>query len=102
MNWWKVKVENRFFLQNFRLLKDREFLILSPINFKTEKEEYFIPKGPQEVKIPLKLSFCKVDDISVSSNTVIFVDEDKLEYPLVLRKWKEGDSFSAIWHGRKD
>ena len=86
----------QIFSPEFRLLKDREFLILSPINFKTEKEEYFIPKGPQEVKIPLKLSFCKVDDISVSSNTVIFVDEDKLEYPLVLRKWKEGDSFQPF------
>lgn len=81
---------------NFRLIKDRDFLILSPINFEEQQEEYLISQGVQDVKIPLKLSFCKVNDISVSANTAIFVDEDKLDYPLVLRKWQEGDVFQPF------
>ncbi|MBC5836756.1 tRNA lysidine(34) synthetase TilS [Flavobacterium muglaense] len=81
---------------NFRLIKDRDFLILSPINFEEQQQEYLISQGVQDVKIPLKLSFCKVNDISVSANTAIFVDEDKLDYPLILRKWQEGDVFQPF------
>lgn len=86
----------QIFSREFRLLKDRDFLILSPINLEFDQQEYFIEKEVQDVKIPLNLSFCKVDDISVSSNTAIFVDEDALEFPLVLRKWKEGDNFQPL------
>lgn len=84
------------FSNEFRLLKNRDFLILSPINFVNESEEYFISKNQKEVKVPLNLSFCNVSDISKESNTTIFVDEDKLWYPLVLRRWKEGDVFQPF------
>jgi len=77
-------------------LKNRDFLILSPINSEDENEEYFINKNQKEVKIPLNLSFSKVADISNVSNTTIFADEDKLWYPLVLRRWKDGDTFQPL------
>jgi tRNA(Ile)-lysidine synthase len=38
----------------------------------------------------------KVDDIYIPTNTAIFVDENKLVFPLVLRRWKEGDSFQPL------
>jgi tRNA(Ile)-lysidine synthase len=41
----------------------------------------------------LNLSFCKVADIGFGSNATIFVDADKLVFPLVLRKSKTGDFF---------
>ena len=84
------------FSPEYRLLKDRDSLILSPINFVDEKEEYLIEENQKEVKIPLNLSFCKVADISLVSNTTIFVDADKLQFPLVLRHWKEGDIFQPF------
>jgi tRNA(Ile)-lysidine synthase len=84
------------FSAEFRLLKDREFIILSPINFEEEQLEYFIEKEVKEVNIPLNLTFCKVSDISVTTNTAIFVDADKLEFPLVLRRWNEGDFFQPF------
>jgi tRNA(Ile)-lysidine synthase len=84
------------FSNEFRLLKNRDFLILSPLNTKSEKEEYYIPKDQKEINIPLNLSFSKVADISIASNTTIFVDEDKLHFPLVLRRWKEGDAFQPF------
>jgi tRNA(Ile)-lysidine synthase len=54
---------------------------------------YFIEKGRKDVKVPLIMTLCKVTDISTSSNSSIFVDEDKLTFPLQLRKWQEGDRF---------
>ncbi len=83
----------QIFSAKFRLLKDRDFLILSPISLVNKKEEYFIDKNIKEVKIPINLLFCNIDDITMESNTTIFVDEDKLTFPLVLRRWKEGDVF---------
>jgi len=84
------------FSNEFRLLKNRDFLILSPINLIDKNEEYFIEKSQKEVKIPINLSFCNIDDISIVPNTAIFVDEDKLHFPLVLRHWREGDTFQPF------
>jgi tRNA(Ile)-lysidine synthase len=80
---------------SFRLLKDRGNLILSPIADKL-KGDFFIEKGQNEVKIPLNMTLCKVSDISASSNSSIFVDEDKLSFPLQIRKWHEGDFFEPF------
>lgn len=84
------------FSPEYRLLKDRDFLILSPTHLENREEKYFITENQIEVKVPLNISFCKVADISFGSNKTIFVDADKLQYPLVLRKWKEGDSFQPF------
>jgi tRNA(Ile)-lysidine synthase len=54
---------------------------------------FYIEKGQNEVKIPLNMTLCKVSDISPSSNSSIFVDEDKLSFPLQVRKWELGDLF---------
>lgn len=84
------------FSPNFRLLKDRDFLLLCPINTEIEVKDYFIAEDTKEVNIPLNLTFCKVSDISVGSNTTIFVDQDKLQFPLVLSRWREGDYFQPF------
>ena len=77
----------------YRLLKDRDSLLLSRLNEEDEIQEYSILENQKEVNIPLNLSFCKVADISIGSNKTIFVDADKIHYPLVLRHWNEGDHF---------
>ena len=77
-------------------MKDRDFLILSPLNAIDEEAEYNIDSSQNQINIPLNLSFSKVTDISIGSNTTIFVDEDTLQFPLVLRHWKEGDSFQPF------
>lgn len=84
------------FSSEFRLLKNRDFLILSPENLDDEDEEYYVFKDQKEVNFPLNLSFSRVSEISLVSNTTIFVDEDKLWYPLVLRRWRQGDNFQPI------
>ena len=80
------------FSGSYRLLKDRDFLILDQIKAETN-EVYFIDSADAKVKIPLKLTLSKVNDISTPKNTIIFVDEEKLQFPLVIRKWQEGDYF---------
>ncbi|HSD07942.1 tRNA lysidine(34) synthetase TilS [Flavobacterium sp.] len=81
------------FAADFRLLKNRDSLIVSPINQEEILEGFSIDENQTEVNIPLKLRLSKVDNISIDSNKTIFVDADLLNYPLIIRKWKEGDSF---------
>lgn len=80
------------FAKDFRLIKDRDHLILSPLEA-LSSTAYYIDVTQLEVKIPLKLLFSTVENSDQSDANTIFVDANLLKYPLVLRKWKEGDSF---------
>lgn len=89
------------FSAEFRLLKNRDILILSPISEMSEKEQFEINENEKEVNFPLKLKLCNVGHITIDSNRTIFVDADKIQFPLVLRKWNEGDVFHPFgMHGK--
>jgi tRNA(Ile)-lysidine synthase len=79
--------------ESHTLLKNRETLLLFPKQEITNDVVYWIQKGQNEVKFPLKLTFCNVDDISHEPTNTIFVDEETLQFPLLIRKWHEGDLF---------
>jgi tRNA(Ile)-lysidine synthase len=81
---------------DYRILKDRNYLILSPKNKKLEPNSYLINANQKEVKKPIKLSFSEVSTLSSTLNNAIFVDAKKLKYPLELRLWDEGDSFQPF------
>lgn len=83
----------QIFTSGFRLLKDRDSLVLVPIEDSEIEEDFYINECQKEVKIPLNITFCKVSDISVATNKTIFVDADQLVFPLKIRKWKTGDIF---------
>jgi tRNA(Ile)-lysidine synthase len=88
----KAQSGKQIFSEHFRVVKDRETLIIEP---KVDKisDEYFINKNQPELNFPLKLRFCNVSDITISDAKTIFVDADALKFPLKLRKWQEGDYF---------
>ena len=81
------------FSVEFRLLKNRDTLVLTPVSETSEEEEFEINENDREVNFPLKLRLCNVSHITIDSNKSIFVDAEKIQFPLILRKWKEGDSF---------
>jgi tRNA(Ile)-lysidine synthase len=81
------------FSAEFRLLKNRTALILKPFSNVSQNEEYEISASDTEVNFPLKLSLCNVSHITINSNKAIFVDAEKIRFPLILRKWNEGDFF---------
>lgn len=80
----------------YRLIKNRDSLLLVPLQETVNSEVFYIKEGVQEVKIPLKLSISTVENLSTSSNTTIFVDRSKLIFPLVLKRWQEGDVFQPF------
>lgn len=80
----------------FRLIKDRDCLILSPLLSQENQQEFKIESVESKVKFPLNLVFSTVSKIGVASNSTIFVDQDKLVFPLTLRHWNEGDVFQPF------
>lgn len=80
----------------FRLLKNRETLILSPFSEASENNEYKINENDTEVNFPLKIKLSNVSHTTYDSNRVIFVDSEKIRFPLILRKWREGDIFQPF------
>jgi tRNA(Ile)-lysidine synthase len=81
------------FSETHVVLKDRNELIIFPKQNEIEPSNFLISKNQREIKFPLNISFCNVDDISLEATNCIFVDEDKLQFPLEIRKWQEGDWF---------
>lgn len=89
------------FSSEYRLLKNRNVLILSPVSEVNTDEEYEIKENTIQVNFPLKLKLSIVDESTVNANTTIFVDAEKIRFPLILRKWKEGDVLQPFgMHGK--
>lgn len=91
--------------KKYRLIKDRNSFLLNVVNeTNNENETYFIEKGINEINIPINIKIKKLSssaDIVFNKHT-IYIDADKIKYPLVLRKWRSGDWFIPFgMKGRK-
>ncbi|HEY9170031.1 MAG TPA: tRNA lysidine(34) synthetase TilS [Lutibacter sp.] len=98
------------FSKTHRLLKDRDVLILSKILQQEEVERFEIQENTDEIKTPINLKFESVDipfdtknhqnkifdELIFDDNTTISIDFNKIEFPLILRKWQKGDYFFPI------
>jgi tRNA(Ile)-lysidine synthase len=84
------------FAPQFRLVKDREYLILSPLQERKAEKEFLIEENQTKVNFPLNLLFSNVTEMGTVSNSAIFVDKDTLQFPLILRHWNEGDVFQPF------
>ena len=90
------------FSETHVLLKDREKLILTERKSIDKSEVFIIESLDSKVNIPLKLRFYKGVNIFETNSNCIFVDENKLKFPLTIRKWQEGDYFyPAGMNGKK-
>lgn len=81
---------------SYRILKDRERLIISPLH-KEDTNKYLILKNKKTIFRPIRLSiktFIKGAEYKIQQNVfTATLDNDKLKYPLQIRKWKSGDYF---------
>ena len=84
------------FSSTHRLVKDRESLLLSEIYSKSF-ETILISNEDKNVETPFgNLSFEDVYSVSEKDRNFIYIDKDKLEFPLILKTWEEGDVFYPL------
>lgn len=97
----------RFYSVSHELVKDRDRLLIRPLSGVEENQEIIlVDENDKEIAIPVKFSLKREP---LSDNTYIekdkntaTLDYDKLQFPLLLRRWEEGDWFIPFgMKGRK-
>jgi tRNA(Ile)-lysidine synthase len=80
-----------------RLIKDRDCLLLSEINnviLNESEESLCITETDKQTQTPFGILFFDEADALFGKRTnVIFVNKDKLNFPLTIRKYQDGDYF---------
>lgn len=81
------------FSKTHRLLKDRNFLILTTTNESlTEKGPFLIKETSAEISYPIKLTILNTADSTPENKHQIIINKDLVTYPLSLKKWRHGDA----------
>jgi tRNA(Ile)-lysidine synthase len=92
-------IPGKIYLANsYRLLKDREHLVISKHNpTGDEVKEYLIYPDTVNSVLPINIKIESENytpDFKIQKNrSILHVDSDKLNFPLVLRKWRKADWF---------
>lgn len=83
--------------KSHRLLKDREFLWLSPLEISTDEViKYAVSVEDKKINLPITLEFLDVVVRNENTSAIIYVDKNALKYPLRVRKWEKGDYFYPL------
>lgn len=91
-----------FFSSNYQLLRDRNDLLIKEI-YNPQILEYSIDATMHLIEEPIKLKIESSENTDIISDKAIAkLDADLLQYPLKIRKWKQGDYFYPLgMKGRK-
>jgi len=91
-----------------RIIKDRDYLLLTNLDaansIKKVKKYEISDKDEMLEGDDFKLIFSRLasQNIMVKSQDIVFIDSNKLKFPLIVRKWKNGDYFyPSGMQGRK-
>ncbi len=82
-----------------KIIKNRNWLIIAPINT-VEANHILINEDDKEIdfelgKLRIKNYELKMEK-PISSNLTVMLDADNITFPLLLRKWKQGDYFYPL------
>ncbi|MES2591433.1 MAG: tRNA lysidine(34) synthetase TilS [Bacteroidota bacterium] len=96
----------QYFSASHRLIKDRALLLIEPIvkngAIEGESPRAFPIKKSQkafineELELNFKILKKSPDTVLQTPNTIAALDFDKLEFPLHVRKWQQGDAFHPL------
>jgi tRNA(Ile)-lysidine synthase len=83
----------------YRLIKDREYLLIAPFISKPD-QVFYIDEDCREINSPIHLTiekFAKKPDFRFSTHPdIVDLDMDKVAFPLILRHWQDGEYFQPL------
>jgi tRNA(Ile)-lysidine synthase len=89
----------QFFSSTHRAVLDREVILIQKYTAPSSKR-FYLDEGCRELKYPVKLTFSTQQRTSAfklnTSSKTAMIDRDKLQFPLILRKWQTGDYFQPL------
>ena len=83
----------QIYSEKYRLLKNRDGLILVEKTKIKNEHIYYINEGDTMLKSPFLCNIVQVDKVLELSPNNLYVDFEKLVFPLKLRLWEDGDYF---------
>ncbi len=86
-----------FFSDSHKILIDRSYLIIEAIKNSEQQKEFQIKDRKAFQDLPFDLSTELISNFEIESNKKIAqLDLNKLEFPLIVRKWQTGDKFKPL------
>ncbi len=86
----------KFHSGNYELVKDRDNFILHKNKPETDVS-LLIHENVSEIRKPLQLKFSSVKAVTKDGkNQCVYINKQKLVYPLIIRKWKTGDKMKPL------
>ncbi len=89
----------QFFSPDYRLIKDRQHLILGKIKQENLNNTFWVQAENSSIHKPvkLKISFMKGKNHTLSKEkNIADIDQDKIKFPLLIRRWQRGDAFYPL------
>lgn len=91
----------RFFSPTYRLIKDRDYLILTKHKNEEEETSFLIKQGMKKLNTPsldiiadiIPGGISKIKD---KSGKTLYLDYSKIQFPITIRKWQQGDYFYPL------
>lgn len=84
----------------YRAIVDRYNIIVVPRDKETEEREFVIEQEQIEVLVPIHLTLNRIEsneDYVLSRDTnIAHIDASKIYFPLILRRWRNGDVFRPL------
>ncbi len=95
------QVGSDFFSENYWAVRDRSQFVITPISFRQDiAEKYYIEAEQETLQtdfFTLEIQFSEIIPVRFASpNEVLYFDAEKLQFPLVVRTWQEGDTFQPL------
>ncbi|MDO9512794.1 MAG: tRNA lysidine(34) synthetase TilS [Bacteroidales bacterium] len=85
-----------FYSASHELIRQRDSFLIRPKE-QIKEDVYVISKEQQEIHRPVHCSFQWIQKTNpgefIADNSIAFLDAQKLDFPLTIRRWREGDYF---------
>src|ERR1035437_9805386 len=97
----------KFLSPTYRLIKDRNFLILTPKNSNVKEKKGLLKKNEGEFKnenlfLKTEVISGNLSAVKDKRSSVAYLDHSVLTFPLQIRKWEQGDFFHPLgMNGKK-
>jgi tRNA(Ile)-lysidine synthase len=97
-NLLSAQAGKQVFSKTHVILKDRDFLILSKRENSSERQKaqelkFYILKNTTKITVPIHLTLEEVAVQETQNKSTIYVSKESLKFPLIVRKWQNGDYF---------
>jgi len=83
----------QIFSNTHRILSNRGQWLILPIEKNTTTNIFYIHKEDKSIDYPLTIHLEEISAIEKSKKGTIFLDKEKIQFPLCIRKRKKGDIF---------